>query len=96
MYEIQSQIYEKTAQRLSDAMGDECFFSGSIEFTDEDVECRMLVTVMAYHRNADGADGGYKVIDDLVPIWWEFHTFIDGQECINDFDFGILKSFIIA
>ncbi len=95
MYKIPSQIYEKTAQKLCDAIGSDNYFAGTLEFACEDVECRMLLTVMVYHRKADESEGGHKMIDDIVPIWWEFHTLIDGVEQINDFDFKLLKEFVI-
>lgn len=95
MYEIHSQIYEKTAQKLSDAIGSERYFAGTIEFTHEDVECRMRVTVMLYHKEVDAPEGCYCVVDDIVPIWWEFHTVIDGVERLNDFDFTLLKRYIV-
>lgn len=95
MYEITSQIYEKTAQRLCDLVGNRNYFSGVIEFSHEETECRMVTSLIIYHKRVEMPDDNFDVIEDIIPVWWEFHTFIDGEERINDFDFSLLKEQII-
>lgn len=95
MYEIPSQIYEKTAKKLCDAIGTAHYFAGTLEFTHDNVECRMCVTVMLHHKKVDAPEGTTCAIGDMVPIWWEFHTVIDGVEQINDFDFTLFKGYVI-
>lgn len=33
-------------------------------------------------------------LTDIVPVWWEFHTFEDGRVISNDFYFSDLKKLI--
>ena len=95
MYEISSQIYEKTAQKLCNLVGGNGYFSGTLEFAHEDIECRMVASLIIYRKKVEMPEGLFDVIDDIVPVWWEFHTVIDGEELINDFDFARLKEYIL-
>ena len=95
MHEISSQIYEKTAQKLCHLVGGNGYFSGTLEFAHEDIECRMVASLIIYRKKVEMPEGLFDVIDDIVPVWWEFHTVIDGEELINDFDFARLKEYIL-
>ena len=95
MYEISSQIYEKTAEKLCNLVGGNGYFSGTLEFSHEDIECRMVASLIIYRKRVEMPEGLFDVIDDIVPVWWEFHTVIDGEELINDFDFARLKEYIL-
>ena len=95
MHEISSQIYEKTAQKLCNLVGGNGYFSGTLEFAHEDIECRMVASLIIYRKKVEMPEGLFDVIDDIVPVWWEFHTVIDGEELINDFDFARLKEYIL-
>jgi len=35
------------------------------------------------------------IIDNIVPVWWEFHTVTDEGEVINDFDFAEFKEYLL-
>ena len=35
-----------------------------------------------------------SLFPDLVPVWWEFHTFSAEGEMLNDFDFSEMKRFV--
>ena len=35
------------------------------------------------------------IIDNIVPVWWEFHTVTEEGEVINDFDFAELKEYLL-
>ncbi len=94
MYEILPQIYEKTAQKLCDSVDGMNYFSGTIEFSHEDVECRFVVSLIIYRKNFEMPEGSIEAIEDLVPVWWEFHTTVAGVEHINDFDFSLFKEYI--
>ena len=44
-------------------------------------------------RNGLKHDGRAPEVGDFIPVWWEFHTFdADGNEQLNDFSFGQLRS----
>ena len=95
MYEISSEIYEKAALKLCDEMDDNGYYSGVINFTHGDAECRMVVSLIIYHKQVEMPEGRFVQIEDIVPVWWEFHTLIDGVERINDFDFATFKEFVV-
>lgn len=95
MYNISPQIYEKAAKKLCDQVGSGSYFSGTINFTHEEVECRMTLSLIIYHKRVEMPEGTLESIEDLVPVWWEFHTEIGGEEFLNDFDFATLKEYII-
>lgn len=95
MYEITSRLYEETAQRLCDAIGGGNYFSGSIEFLFDDIECRLTATAIVYRSRIEMPEGSGMKIDDIVPVWWEFHTSGDDGEMLNDFSFAALKEHIV-
>ncbi|MEG0789857.1 MAG: hypothetical protein RSB23_07325 [Alistipes sp.] len=95
MYQIQPALYRETATRLCDAIDGENYFSGSITFVHEGIECRITLSVIVYRRLVSLPEGDCYPIDDLVPVWWEFHTIgVEGEE-LNDFCFSELKEYIL-
>ena len=95
MYEITSQIYTKAAERLRDRIDDGNYFSGAIDFTVGDVECRLVASLIIYRKSVAMPEGIVEFIDDIVPVWWEFHTIVECEEQINDFDFAIFKEHML-
>ena len=95
MLEISSQIYEKTAQKLCDLLGDSSYFSGAFDFVHEDIECRMVASLIIAHRQIEFPEDTLTFISDICPVWWEFHTVIAGEERVNDFDFALFKEYIV-
>ena len=94
MYEITTSIYTRAAERLCDAVGSRSYFSGSLEFTVGDTECRLVASLIVRHKQIEMPEGIVEQISGLIPIWWEFHTTVDGEELINDFDLRTLEEFI--
>ena len=95
MYEISSNLYEETARKLLDAIGGDSYFSGSVVFPFDDVECRLTASLVVYRSKGEMPEGAFEAIDDIVPVWWEFATVCDGSETLNDFSFGTLKEFML-
>lgn len=89
MYRVSSEIYDHVATLLVDAVADKGFFSGSITTCDGEVYMRLTATLVVY-RNASAGEG-YGEIEDIVPVWWEFHTLCGNEEIINDFSFSTLR-----
>ena len=85
-------FYEKTAQKLCDSIGCDNYFSGTIEFACEDTECRMVASLIIYRKRIEMPEGVIEVIEDIVPVWWEFHTTIGSEELLNDFSFKTMLS----
>lgn len=94
MYTVSSELYRETAARLCDALDGESYYSGSLEFVFDGMECRLVVSVIAYRRRKVAPEGVTEPISDLVPVWWEFHTVGDEGECLNDFSFAEMKRYV--
>lgn len=90
MYCVLPELYLETAARLSDAIGDGNYFSGSVEFLFGDVACRLTASVIVYRSRISLPEGDRRPVTDLVPVWWEFHTIGDDGEMLNDFGFSEL------
>ena len=41
------------------------------------------------------SSGWGRTITDIVPVWWEFITEVDGEECLNDFSFRYLRTLFL-
>ena len=95
MYSITSQFYSEIAQRLCDVIDGESYFSGSVSFVYMDVEWRLTLSVIVHRDGVSSSDQECSQIVNLVPVWWEFHTYEQGVEFINDFSFRELKMQII-
>lgn len=91
-YPIIPELYDLVARKLLDEVGGKTFYSGSFAFHYGSKECLFTATLIVYRRTERNPEGDYRRIDDLVPVWWEFHTSDANGECPNDFSFSDLKS----
>lgn len=89
---VSSDLYLETASRLAEAIGADSYFSGTILFEFEGIECRLTASVIVYRRTDRYPEGPCETIADLVPVWWEFHTCRGGVEELNDFSFSELRA----
>ncbi len=94
IYTVSSALYLEVLDRLVDAVGPLGYFSGSLDFVFDGVECRLTVSLIVCRRREVLPEGERDVVADLVPVWWEFHTLLDGEERLNDFSFGSLRALV--
>lgn len=87
MYSFKPEIYEELSSEICLSLEDYCYFSGSVEVADDDVVCRLVASLIIYRRNVALLSDERDIILNVVPVWWECHTFADGEEVENDFDF---------
>ncbi len=97
MYLVSNAIYEIMAQHLRDEIGSASYYSGVVEFShvDEDnqeVECRLVASLIIYRSPCSTPEGDIDIISNIVPVWSEFHTIVDSEQKINDFDITELKN----
>ena len=59
-----------------------------------DTDCRFTASVIVYRTRLSQPEGDAEPVSDLVPVWWEFHTFSAEGEMLNDFDFSEMKRFV--
>ena len=87
-------LYEEVADRLKEAIGERRYFSGYISFEARRITCRLTISLIVYRECVAWPEGEFERISDLVPIWWEFHTYKDGDDILNDFQFSEMRKYI--
>lgn len=88
MIEITRNIYEEVLQKLVVEIGESDYISmRTITGSFDDVEYKFIINAVIYRDD-------FKNISEIVPIWWEFRTEIDGIEKMNDFLFSELQKLI--
>jgi hypothetical protein len=94
IYKISPEFYIKVTEKLLAELDQKEYYSGSFEFDYEDVICKMVLSAVIYYQDVF-EDGTFRrKIRDVIPVWWELHTEIDGQECLNDFSFNLLREYV--
>lgn len=95
MRQITRHLYAQVAQALRSKIGSADYFNDHVDVRDGDRTAVLILTAIIYRREDGAPDGTRRPIADIVPIWWEFHTWgLAGPE-LNDFDFGELKRFLV-
>ncbi|MDE5623589.1 MAG: hypothetical protein K2I62_03065 [Alistipes sp.] len=94
MYPVSTEFYRQVAARLSEAVGGRGYYSGSIEGETSGAAWRLTVSVIVYRSRLSQPEGVSEPVSDFVPVWWEFHTFVDGSELLNDFSFARLREIV--
>ena len=91
---ITSAQYYRVAEKIIEQTMGRNYFSGVLEFDLEEYSVRMVTTLMVYYRKELLPQGEVTLISDIIPVWWEYHTFLDGEEKLNDFSFNELRGYI--
>lgn len=94
MYEVSDQLYLEVADRLRSLFGDGDYFSCRLEFEHDQTICRMLLSAIIYRHTHRREEGDVRLISDVVPVWWEFHTTLSDGEVLNDFSFNTLREYL--
>ncbi|MDE6046414.1 MAG: hypothetical protein K2G10_03845 [Alistipes sp.] len=96
MYSVSSDLYRQVLASLLEAVGGRGYFSGSIEGETPDAEWRLTLSAIVYRERISAPEGDFETVSDLVPVWWEFHTFAPEGERLNDFSFSELRELLRA
>ena len=51
MYTVSPELYRETAARLCDALDGGDYYSGSLEFPFDGMECRLVASVIVYMKD---------------------------------------------
>ncbi len=94
MLTINPKIYDCFAQLLIEEIGSQNFCSASCMFQTPEVDYRLEATLLIRHICESLPEGDVLVIEEITPVWWEFHTLTDEGAQLNDFDFNILRRMI--
>lgn len=93
-YEIPNYAYEAIARKILDAING-TYINTKIEVVDEDVEITFSLNGFVYTKTEEADDYSVDKITDVVPVWWECHTYLYGKEIMNNVSFNVLKNFLL-
>lgn len=71
------------ASRLLYAIGDTDFFNGRIEYDGPQGYATLTCTLIIYRK--PGPDPQVRTLEKIVPVWWDFSLFADGDIRATDF-----------
>lgn len=94
MYDVLPELYREVATKIIEHVGRRGYYSGVLDFEWESVECRMVLSAVVYRRAEQYPEGERSLVVDMVPVWWEFHTFVNGEEVLNNFSFNEMREYI--
>ena len=93
IYSVSDALYDELLARLADACAGTDYFSGSLAFAFEGVDCRLTASLIVVRRSDGRPERACRAIADWIPVWWEFHTCpAGGGELLNDFSFDELRA----
>ena len=93
-YSIIPELYGIVARKLLDEIGEKSLYSGSFSFDYGSKKCRFESSIVVYRSKECLPEGDADRIDDLVPVWWEFHTVGSDGEALNDFSFSEVRALL--
>ncbi len=96
MYVLTPEIYQDLAAAVAQSLSDIHYFNGSVAVSDGNAECRLVATLIIYRRRVEPLSADADEITDIVPVWWECRTTIDGEETDNDFDFALFRDVMLS
>ncbi len=94
MYDILPELYQKVLTEILDSVGDREYYSGHLEFDYEETACVMSLSAVVHQCDVRYPEGLFSCVTDMVPVWWEFHTYINGEEVLNNFSFNELREYL--
>lgn len=96
---IPEEVYGELATQLVEQIGAANYISNiRIQVETRTFDYEFEVSAVIYWRDIAAPDGNYKELGDVVPIWWELHSYEgdDRVEILNDATFDRIKEHIIA
>ena len=90
-------VYQDIAQKLGELALQDSYVKTYIDGECDGLSYVFLCTAIAYTRDVLYPEGKQRELCDLVPMWWELHTYnSDGDEVTYwDFNFRELKNYIL-
>ncbi len=96
IYEITPLIYEQLTIKLMELIATPHFTKVSIELDFDQMHLHFTASLFPSFSREELPEGVFERIDNLTPVWWEMHTYINNREIINDFDLSILTDIICS
>lgn len=87
MLNITKEQFDIVKQDLLKNIEDKSYFSGKIKGDlGNDIRYEFILQIVIYRKDAK--------VTDMVPVWYEFHTFVDDNEINNDFLFSVFRTLL--
>ena len=93
---MQEEDYAAVAERLLDRIGMREYFNGTVECAHGEFCSALTATLIIYRSPYHSPLSRTGPIEEIVPVWWEFHTTTPEGERDNDFSFRTLKEYLLA
>lgn len=88
MINITQEFYKDLYKRLMIDIGESNYYSSkTLSGTTDDFDYTLVISAVIYRDD-------FGSITEIVPVWWEFHTEIDGVEKMNDFFFSEIQKLV--
>lgn len=91
LYNLTLKDYETIIDDISSSINfKNSYFTKSFDgIIGDNIKYTLYISCLAYKDD--------EKITDIVPIWWEFHTYNDAiyDEFMNDFNFNFFKKMLI-
>ena len=94
MIHIDKTAYHLIADKLRREIGTDDYYSGEVVHQTPEYDATLTSTLIIYRSTHTAPDRTFTTIDDIVPVWWEFHTFNQQGEILNDFSFTELRNYL--
>lgn len=95
MYDVSFELYDHLLDLLCYEIGSKGYYSGVIDFSFDGIECSLHLAAVTYHSTDHAAGEKWTYLSDIVPVWWEFHTYNEeGEEVLNNFSFNELRELL--
>ena len=94
MYNVLPELYREVATEIIERVGHRGYYSGTFDMAWGSVECHVVLSAVIYRSEEQYPEGVVSRVSDVVPVWWEFHTFRGGEEIINNFSFNEMREYL--
>lgn len=88
---IEPHIYEAIAQKLLEEIGTHDYITATLEIEVGNRYFRLVCACIVYRRTEQRPEGVFEVVSDVVPVWWELHSYEDWKEVVNDATFERIR-----
>lgn len=93
-------IPDDVYRELAELMRIECEYSGrdyvqlTFEVERDERFYALTLSAFCYFETITAPDNIWRNLTDIVPVWWECHTYdAVGEERLNDFNFKMIRNF---
>ncbi len=83
MISISAETYAGIASRLLQVIEETDFFNGRIDCDGPQGYATLTCTLIVYRHPGPGPQ--VRTIEKIVPVWWDFSLFADGEIRATDF-----------